>query len=165
MSIDLHCPKCTKLIRAPDSAGGKHGKCPYCKESVYVPTPPDQVEEIGVAPLDEDAERHAEELRRESLDYVASIGHASENPSGADRGAQAPGQVVDIGTEVEAYILAMRDSKLDDAERIVARLKRTGHRARDYVEALSIDEMPPEIENVPPPLIQAFLKKLLDRLR
>ena len=73
MSIQLHCPRCGKLIKAPDNAGGKHGKCPYCKESVYVPMPADEVEEIGLAPVDEEAERRAEEERRASLDYVTSV--------------------------------------------------------------------------------------------
>jgi hypothetical protein len=52
MSIDLHCPQCTKLIRAPDNAGGRHGKCPYCEAKVYIPTPPAEDDEIKIAPFD-----------------------------------------------------------------------------------------------------------------
>ncbi|MCH7474571.1 MAG: cytochrome C oxidase subunit IV family protein [Gemmatimonadetes bacterium] len=37
MSIELHCPQCEKLIKAPDTAGGRHGKCPYCGRDVYIP--------------------------------------------------------------------------------------------------------------------------------
>ncbi len=80
MSIELHCPKCAKLIRAPDNAGGKRGKCPYCKESIYIPLRPDEAEEIGIAPIDEEEERRVKELRRESIGYVAAVGHAKDAP-------------------------------------------------------------------------------------
>ena len=114
MSIELHCPQCEKLIRAPDNAGGKYGKCPYCETKVYIPAP--------------------------------------------------PGEVIDLGDEVEAYVVAMRDSKLDDAERIVRKLKSAGARASDYVEGLMLDPAPPPLGDVPKPLMMGFLKSLLGRL-
>jgi hypothetical protein len=172
MSIELHCTKCGKLVRAPDDAGGRRGKCPYCGESVYIPLPPDENDEIRIAPVDEEEERRAEELRRESTEYFASVGHGTDVPEtggAADTGRRADAtpaadEVVDIDLEVEAYIAAMRDSKLDIVEQTSERLKGTGSRARDYVQNLLHDEMLPEVKGVPPPLIKAFLKKLLDRM-
>ena len=61
MSIEVHCPKCGKVIRAPDDAGGKHGRCPSCKESVYVPLPPADEGEIKLAPLDEEEDSNEDE--------------------------------------------------------------------------------------------------------
>jgi hypothetical protein len=174
MSIELHCQRCSKLIRAPDDAGGKRGKCPYCGAEVYVPTHFSDDEIIPIAPIDPQEEQREAEMRREAASYAASLdkaqdvrgeegGRGSAGPPGA--GAPAPpGDVVDIGAEVEAFVLAMRDSKLDDADSVVARLQRTGARARDYVEGLMLDQMPPKIEGVPPPLMQGFLKALLERL-
>ncbi len=173
MSIELHCPQCRKLIRAPDSAGGKRGKCPYCKNAVYIPTPSDESEEIGLAPLDDDEEKRAKALRRESIRYAASVDHVTD--AGPDAGAAgastggvhlpfAPGEVVDLGGEVEAFILAMRDSKLDLADAAVARLRRAASRARQHLQTLVLDDMPPEFENVPPPVVKGFLKTLLNRL-
>ena len=172
MSIELHCSKCGKLIRAPDEAGGRRGKCPYCQESVYIPMPHDDDEEIRIAPIDDEAERREKELRRESTDFIATVGHETGSPGregGSDSYEMAgdalpPGEVVDITDEVDAFILAMRDSKLDEAERIAVKLAGTGTRARDYVQGMILDEMPPQIEGVPPPLVKGFLKKLLDRL-
>lgn len=173
MSIELHCPQCQKLIRAPDEAGGRRGKCPYCKNSVYIPTPPDEAGEIALAPLDEEEERRAEELRRESLRYAAAVDKAKDSKflagqaaSSADGPPPAPtgADVVDVAAEAETYILAMRDSKLDAAEAAAARLKQVGARARDYVQGLLLDEMPPQFENVPGPVVQGFLKALLSRL-
>jgi hypothetical protein len=174
MGIELHCPKCTKLIRAPDDAGGKRGKCPYCQATVYVPTPVSDDDVIGLAPIDAEEKRREAELRREALQYAASLDRATDETP--DRGkaepAQPPaasppvpaGEVVDIGVEVSAFIGAMRDSKLDEADQVVEKLKNAGLRARDYVQGLLVDEMPLEIENVPPPLMKGFLKTLLSRL-
>ena len=174
MSIELHCPKCGKLIRAPDNAGGRHGKCPYCKESVYVPLPPDDSEEIGLAPVDDEALQRAAELKRESARYVAAVDHdtdVSPDTGGADDpspdGDGPPGlrgEVIDIDAEVESYIVAMRDSKLDQADAAANRLKTTGQDARGYIQRLMEGQSPLEVEGVPPPVVKGFLKALLDRL-
>ena len=173
MSIELHCTKCSKLIRAPDTAGGKRGKCPYCKESVYIPLPPDETDEIGIAPIDEDEVRREKELRRESIGYVAAVGHVKDAPpegAGARRSRSdtvrqaAPGEVVDIGKEVEVFLIAMRDSKLPEADQAVARMKQAGSRAKDHVEGSLLDEMPPNVKGLPPALVKGFLKTLADRL-
>ena len=174
MSIELHCPRCSKLIRAPDEAGGRHGRCPYCKENVYVPLPAEEGDEIGLAPIDEAEEERIQRLRRESAEYIATVGHEAEPPpesdgSGRSGGASVrpppvPGEAVDLGAEVKAFLAAMRDSKLEEADQAVARLEKAGPRARDYVEGLMLDEMPPQVENVPPALIKGFLKTLVSRL-
>lgn len=174
MSIELHCPRCSRLIRAPDDAGGRRGKCPYCEANVYIPTPASEDDEIPLAPVDDDEERRLAELRRETAAYAASLDRARDIPPerGSEPSAQppaapgppAPGAVVNISVEVDAFIRAMRDSKLEEADRVVERLKKAGPRGRDYVEGLMLDQMPPKIENVPPPLMQGFLKALLGRL-
>lgn len=178
MTIELHCPKCAKLIRAPETAGGQHGKCPYCAAGVYVPMPPDDRDIIPLTPLNEEEERRAEEERRRALEYAIALEKAEapsgvsepsargrgNRPSPAPRTAEAPGQVIDLGDEVERFILAMRDSKLDQAEAAAGRLRKAGARARDYVQGLMVDEIPPKVANVPPALVQGFLKTLLARL-
>lgn len=179
MPIELHCPQCQKMIRAPDTAGGHHGKCPYCGNSVYVPMPvTDDEDIIPLAPLDEAEERRAEEERREALRFAAIVDKATEGvspePSGRgkpmvgarspSRGTDTPGVVVELKTEVESFVLAMKDSKLDVAESAANRIRKAGDRGRDYVQGLLIDEMPPKIGNLPPPLVQGFLKNLLSRL-
>ena len=180
MSIEIHCPSCSKLIRAPEDAGGKRGKCPYCKNSVYIPMPADEDDVIPVAPIDTDDERRAEELRQEALRYAASLdkevkprggpspgagpGGAAPPPRDGPRAVPAPGEVIDIAGAVEQYVLAMRDSKLKTAQEAVGGLKEAGTRARDYVQGLLLDEVPPTFQDVPPPLMKGVLKKLLHEL-
>lgn len=176
MSIEFNCPSCEKSIRAPDTAGGKYGKCPFCEVKVYIPMPPSADEdEIKIAPIDEEEERRERELMRESVRYAATFDKESDKlpPEGAEgRGGgggrrqaePAPGEVIDVAEEVEAFVVAMRDSRLTDADRVLARLKRSGTRAKDYVEGLMLDPTPPPIGNVPKPLLMGFLKSLLGRL-
>lgn len=169
MSIELHCTQCQKLIRAPDKAGGRRGKCPYCGNSVYIPTPAGEDEEIGLAPLDEEEENRAEEERRRATRYAAQVDHESGGvPASDDEPASglddSPGEVVDIDAEVESYVLAMRDAALDAAQAAAARLKRIGPRARDHVQGMLADSMLPAFENLPAPVAQGFLKKLLGEL-
>lgn len=164
------------MIRAPDAAGGQHGKCPYCNHRVYIPLPENKREEIALAPVDETDEQRAEKLRGEAAALLRDVAHdSSTSPSevrnsGLNKAGRTPmpapdGEVVDIVGEVERFIVGMRDSKLDDAERAVEVLRKTGRGALDCVEGLILDEMPSRIENVPPPLLKGFLKTLLGRLR
>jgi DNA-directed RNA polymerase subunit RPC12/RpoP len=172
MSIELHCPQCGKQIKAPDNAGGRYGKCPYCGGRAYIPMPDEQREEIGVAPLDEDELERERRMRREALALEAQVLHETKPPPpgvesptrGGPTGAHAEGEVVDMAAEVNRYLVAMRDSKLEQADKAVGKLARAGARARDYVQGLMIDEMPLPIDNVPPPVLKGFLKSLLGRL-
>ena len=165
MSIELHCPQCQKLIRAPGNVGGKRGKCPYCGASVYVPTPPDESEEIGLAPIDEQEEQRARKLRRECAQYTAAVDHATDLGDDGPEVAETAGDVGDVEDDVEAFIIAMRDSKLDEADAATKRLRRSPAKTREYVQNLLADEIPPPVENVPPPVVQGFLKTLLGRLK
>lgn len=170
MSIEIHCSKCQKLIKAPDDAGGRRGKCPYCKSSVYIPTVSSDDETIPMAPLDEDEERHARELHSEAAQYTAAVDHVrdagpDEPAPGMDGDDTEPaGEVPELAEDVEAFVLAMRDSNLDDAEAAAARLKKVGTRGRDYVQGLIVDEMLPDFPDVPTPLVRGFLKALASRL-
>lgn len=172
MSIELHCPQCEKLIRAPDEAGGRRGKCPYCKNSVYIPTASDESETIGLAPLDTVDEEKAEALRRESVKFASLVDHATDAKGISDESVteqDAPvipfaNEGTDPAVEVESFIAAMRDSRLDDADEAAKRLKTAGHAAKKYVRSLIAEGTPPAVENVPPPVVAGFLKTLMDRL-
>jgi len=168
MSIDLHCPQCQKLIRAPDNAGGRRGKCPYCGGSVYIPTPHEETEEIGLAPIDDTEEQQARQLRRESTQFTADVGIGVDGIDGGDQSGEesdAPGPSSDIDSEIEAFVIAMRDSQLDDAEAISDRLKKTTREARQRIQQMLAQGTCPEVADVPPPVVQGFVKSLLSRVK
>jgi len=166
MSIDLHCPGCAKLIRAPDNAGGRHGKCPYCGRSVYIPMPEAEVEILGIAEPTEEKRRLEQQLRKESTSYVAGVSHADGDvpmETGVG-GPETPGKVADLPGLVNQFLCAMRDAKLDEADRAVAALKRAGKKAKDYVTGVMLDEIAPQVEGVPEPVLKGFLKTLSAKL-
>jgi len=101
MAIELHCPLCNKLIRAPDNAGGKRGKCPYCAGSVYIPMPPDEQSEIPLAPVDETVEKRKERLRKESTAYAAQVDHAQKPKYDTGPPASGASSSYDVSRHVE----------------------------------------------------------------
>lgn len=171
MTIELHCPICQKLIKAPDDAGGKRGKCPYCKNLIYIPSAAAEDEEgFGLAPIDEGEAEREERLKAEAAAYSAELSrHTAKDSEEPDSTAEAapapPGEVADLEGLVARYVHAMRDSELEAAEEIIRQLRRVRHRTRDYVQGRIVDEMAPPIGDVPEPLVKGFLKSLLDRMK
>ena len=174
MGIEFHCTHCNKLIRAPGEAGGKRGKCPYCKQSVYIPTPPEELEEIPVAPLDDAGERHRRQLDEEMRRMQQALQKEDQEPA---EGAQAPpigaGAAMPLpavgaaGLEalIVDYVRAMQESRLEVAEGIARQVQNQAKPARKLLQQWLMDEIPPaELQNVPPALFQGFLRTLLERI-
>ena len=80
MAIEFHCQHCGSMVRTGDEHAGKRGKCPHCHNSVYIPTPSEQIEVLDIAPLDADDEKQRKELLDESRDLAQSILHESGAP-------------------------------------------------------------------------------------
>ena len=162
MGIEFHCSQCQELIKAPDSAGGKRGKCPYCGHSAYIPLPPDELEEIAIVPISAEDERRDQELKAESTAFAATIGHVSGPPpeqvSSADDGSN------DLDSEVRSFIVAMHKSRLDDADAVAKRVMSLGKQAKSQLKEMATKDEAPSVEGVPPPLAQAFVKNLLERI-
>ena len=170
MSIEIHCPQCNKLIRAPDNAGGRHGKCPYCKRELYIPMDLSGEEELTIAPFDEDSALRAQELEEEARELTAQIRREKDEPADkpdrpARRAASPSAAAVDVAPLVLRFVKCMKDSELDQADRIAGKLKGAADRTREEVQRLMVDEMQaPGLEDVPPGLYKGFLKALLERL-
>jgi hypothetical protein len=172
MSIEFHCEHCGRAIKAPDDAGGKRGTCPACKNSVYVPTPPEQLDEIPMSPLDQEDERRRQQLEAEAQSIKESLLHERDVPAeGAGAAATTPRPAAprvpgaDPRTLVLKCVRALAASKLDRAEACIKELKESGADAKQIVEELSLDDMPPsELGDIPPELYQGFLRSIRSRL-
>ena len=169
MPIELHCVHCNKLVRAPDNAAGRRAKCPYCHGEVYVPTPPEQIEELDLAPEDEDWKKQKARLEAEAEQISEALRHEKEAPEGGavDRGAggAAPSQREGVEALVIEFLVAMKDSQLEQAERLVATIKGQAEEAKEFVQRLSVDPMPPaELADVSPGVLKGLVKDLLSRL-
>ena len=174
MSIEFHCSKCSKLVRAPRSAGGKRGKCPYCKESVYIPTPPEEIEDIPLASISEADLARERRLQDEARQLTAAIDRedsgkydTGEPPTvGGDSAVALPRDFdADVPTLVNEYLSAMVESDMGRADVATRQLKKHSAQAKVHVQRLMADETSPsDLGNVPTAVYKGFLRSLLDLL-
>lgn len=175
MSIEFHCEHCDKLVKAPASAGGRRAKCPYCQGTCYVPLSPDEAEELPLAPLDEGDEAQ----RRRALHETAALqrellrdqalpedrqrgGRRSSGVVGAGRDAAAGSMsAVEIRRHVIAYVEAMSEGRLEEANRVVDRLKAEREAVSRFIESVASDQLAgSEMPALPRPVLLGFLKQL-----
>jgi phage FluMu protein Com len=173
MAIEFHCDHCGKLIRAPQDAAGRRGKCPACKQPVYIKTPSEDIEEIGLAPIDDEAEaaeakakREAQRLARNLLREQAEVPDAPGGGSESDMIVPASTlSTAEVTERVVAYLQALAGSNLDAAEEIVDALRSQKTKTLDVVERIGQDSIPPAgLEAVPPAVLNGFLNSLRSQL-
>jgi hypothetical protein len=176
MGISFHCEHWGKKIEAPDTAGGKWGKCPGCHNKVYVPAskPAQPDDELRLAPIDTDDEIKkrkmlAEEarLRREILDEtdVPEEGAAPKNHSPAPSKSNALSDA-ELTTCIIGYIRQMADGELDLAEQTALTIIPNGSKAVKILERIALSEIPePEIADIPQQVLSGLIKNLRSRLR
>lgn len=182
--IPIQCESCGKHMKAPREAAGKAAKCPACGHSVYIPIPPEEVDELPLAPDDPEELRREEALleERRRLDRIIAREERApvEGATGprqtanreagggfAARGPEAPSGAPTQETEqaVIQYLVAMRDSDLDRASSAMGLIKRNRAEARQVVDRLMADQMPPPaMVRVPTPVYLGFLKSLRTQL-
>jgi phage FluMu protein Com len=172
MSITFHCEHCGKKIEAPDAAGGKWGKCPGCKNKVYVPSK-EAEDELKLAPLDTEDERKQRALYAETVRLRQEILNETEVP---EEGAQPkkessppkPGVLSDAELEVDiiAYLRQMADGDLEEAEQTAKTLIPSGNRAVKILERIALSEIPePEIADIPQNVLAGLIKSLRGKFK
>jgi len=170
MSIEFHCNHCGKLVRAPADAGGKHGKCPACHQSVYIPMPSDQIEPLDLAPVNDQEERQRAELLQESLELERRL--LAERDLGREAAAPPPRPAADqvLPPEVDAeslvfqYVEAMAAGDLASAEDLADEIRRNMAVAEPVIQRLMMDELLPQrLANIPRPVLLAFLRQLQEK--
>jgi len=178
MGVEFHCSKCGKLIRARGTTGGKRGKCPYCKQSVYIPTPPEEIEEIPLAPIDKADEARERRLEDEARQLATALDReeggkydAAESPGDAPIGGDGAMALprdfeVDVPALVNDYLSAMANSDMVRAETLGRLLKDNAEQAGIYVQRLVVDELPPaELSRIPAAVYKGFLRELVKQLK
>jgi hypothetical protein len=165
-TIRVTCTACNKSIKAPRDAGGRWGSCPGCRARVYIPTPADEIEDIPLAPLEDDGGvREAQEINAALLRAKA----APEGSSGQSKATSKPRPAsVDarrIPDLIVTYLLALKESDLDAAQSVTLQLKTAAVPALDRVQQMMVDAMPPaKLGDMPPALYMGFLRKLQQEL-
>jgi hypothetical protein len=165
MPIKFHCGCCGKKIEAPDSAGGKWGKCPGCHMKVYVPLPEIE-DELKLAPVDESEEQRKRQLLQETFRLTQDILQERNVPEG---GAPA-GPTSDVSEEqltnhIIRYLRQMVDGKLDAAQRTADLIVPHRRKAVVILDHIARSDTPdPELEDVPQQVLAGFIRNLRTRI-
>jgi len=170
--IQVTCEHCNHVIKAPRKAAGRRGKCPYCHNSIYVPTPSDELEEIPFSSANDEALAKADRLTKEALEVAANIRREKdETPKKAGPTPDPPATakpappVTDITRAICRYLQAMQVSELERAEGIAGELKGSARQVKSKIQQMMVDAMrPDEVRGIPDGLYQGFLRKLLEQL-
>jgi len=167
MSIKFHCEHCGKKIDAPDSAGGKWGKCPSCHNKVYVPQPKAEEDELKLAPIDETEEEKQKRLLAESFQITQSILQEKNSPDAPGSPLAPANNLSDekLTEIIIRYLRQMYDGDLDEAQRTAESIAARRRQSREILERIATSEPPdPELVDIPPHLLSGFIRNLRTRI-
>jgi phage FluMu protein Com len=168
MAITFRCEHCGMKVEAPDSAGGKRGKCPYCKQSNYIPSPVSDQDVLELAGEDEQEEkrrREEEQARRaHERDLVAEMDRDDSAPIPLDHRPDLKAE--DVHHLVVNYCLDLANRQLPRAETHLKEMRKVKRTATEAVnDFLTGKVSEPALKSIPPKLLEAFLHKLQDLLK
>jgi hypothetical protein len=166
MTIQFQCVHCQKEVQAPDAAGGKRGKCPFCGTSNYIPAPVKEEDAIPLAPLDDEDERRrkkeVEDLLRQERELLAETGGQPADPKEDSGGVSKQ----ELRALVVKYCRHMHAGKLPKAEADTDLLREQGSQALGIVDDfMTGKEIDPDLANIPGGLLQGFLRQLKQQIQ
>ena len=166
MTIQFRCEHCGKKVEAPDSAGGKRGRCPYCKGSNYIPAPVSDEEVYDFAAEDEaEAKRAAEEEARLRAQEEALLSETGGAEPSVPLEHREDVSAEDVQHLVVNYCLDMAASKLERAGTHVAELQKAPEAARQAVAGFLTGQLiEAALDPIPKAVLDGFLKELRAQL-
>jgi hypothetical protein len=164
MSITLHCESCKKKIVAPDDAGGKWGKCPFCNHRCYVPTPAtEDDEELKLAPVDETEEMKYQRMMKETHNITQSLLHEKNEPEDSDTPKNSNEK--DTSALIIKYLRLMADGSLDEARKVAEKIAVNKASAKKTLESILKQKKPvPQLQDIPQKVLEGFIKNMLTRI-
>jgi DNA-directed RNA polymerase subunit RPC12/RpoP len=168
MAIAFHCEHCGKKIEAPDNAGGKWGRCPACRNKVYVPAA-EADDELKLAPLDtsdlEEQKRLLAETRRIEQEIMKEQKEVLDDSP--ERAVPVYGlSDKELTKNIIIYLRMMADGDLQDAERAANAVIPCGKRAIKILDGIVVSEVPePELADIPKQVLSGLIKTLRSRIK
>ncbi len=166
MAITIHCEHCGKKIEAPDSAGGKWGKCSACHNKLYVPGL-NSDEELKLAPIDEGDQAKQRELMAETHKLTQDILLERETPNELAEVATLASAISDkeLTKNIVAYLRQMADGNLKQAERIANSIVSSGDKALKILDGIALSEIPePQLADIPQQVLSGLIKTLRNKI-
>jgi hypothetical protein len=166
MPISFHCESCKLKIKAPDTAGGKWGNCPYCKHRCYVPMPKaEDEEELRLAPIDENEESKLGMLQAQTHVLTRQLLHETDLPSEPLSSAtDTPDEKTVIKTCI-LYLRQIADGELDGAESTLSKLRIYKRTSLRVLSSMGRAERPePELADIPDKIFQKLIQDASTKL-
>jgi hypothetical protein len=168
MSIQLHCEACKKKIKAPDTAGGKWGNCPFCKHRCYIPLPKqDDEPELKLVPLDPSEETNIDHLMQETKSLTKTILQQNatvEETGGSEKGSRTA-QEKEIIKQCILYLRQMADGELGPATSTLSELKKNKKIALRLLSSMGRAERPePELSDLSSGVLQGLIRDVSAKL-
>jgi DNA-directed RNA polymerase subunit RPC12/RpoP len=165
MSIKFHCEHCGKRIDAPDTAGGKRGKCPACHNKIYVPEI-EADEELKLAPVDETEGERQKRLLAETFELTRNIleERAIPEPPGTAHASAAvdEDELTDV---IVLYLRQMADGDLDSAQRTAQAIATHRREAMGALERMAASDPPnAELQDIPAQVLSGLIRNLRTRI-
>lgn len=167
MAIVFHCEHCGKKIEAPDTAGGKWGKCPACHNKLYIPGLDSNDEELKLAPLNESDRERERQLMAETYRLTQDILKEREIPEGPvePAGAMYEMSEKELIKNIILYLRQMAYGELDEADQTAALIAPFGPKALEIVDRIALSEIPePELADIPQQILASSIRALRNRL-
>jgi hypothetical protein len=163
MPITLHCESCKKKIIAPDNAGGKWGKCPFCNHRCYIPMPEtEEEEELKLSPIDESEEKQYNQMMKETFNITENLLHVTEEPAEATPGKTSETELMAL---VIKYLRLMADGSLDEANSIAGKIAAYKATARTILGNILKSKQPePQLQDIPKKVLERYIRDMLARM-
>jgi hypothetical protein len=170
MTVTFHCEYCGKKIEAPDSAGGKWGKCPSCHNKLYVPNL-SEGEELKLAPIDEEEEAR----RRRLLDETAKLSEdilqekeIPDEPTESDADTTVwPAEISDkqLRKNIVGYLRQTAEGQEEAAKRSKGLIVPYGKRTIKILDNIALAEIPePELAGIPQQVLSGLIRELRSKI-
>jgi len=165
MSIKFHCEHCGKKIDAPDTAGGKRGKCPACHNKVYVPQM-EADDELKLSPIDETEEQRQKRLLAETFQLTQNILQEKDVPDAPKAsGSSATMAEEELTDAIVGYLRQVADGNLDGAQRIAETIAAHHLQAKGILEQLARNDPPdPKLQDIPTQVLAGLIRNLRTRI-
>ena len=168
MGIGFHCESCKKKIKAPDEAGGKWGKCPFCSHRCYIPLPKsDDEPELRLLPIDAADETKVDQLMRQTYSVTHEILRERElTDDGPDEDTNTQKAVEkDVIQKSILYLRQMADGELSQAEKTFEQLRRHKKPSLRILSAMARAERPePELADITDGVLQGLIRDVSSKL-
>lgn len=168
MAISFQCQHCGKRIEAPESAAGKWGRCPFCKQANYIPAPVSDDELFELAPEEDEQtgkEKRDDELSPQEQALIAEMGPPVplEPPIPLEHRKDLKPE--DLYHIIVNYCLAMAENKTTQAQAYVEELENFHDVAVAAVEDFLSDKaIEPALDKIPTKALRGLLNQLRKKL-